>query len=77
MAIRSGKRRERALDSIENGGQVLDAHLAHKAGYRPDLHRALGGGARRRAKRERRVEPLHIDSAKAGIAAINDAIELE
>ena len=42
-----------------------NAYLAHKAGYRPDLHRGLGRSARGRAKTERRVEALHIHTAKA------------
>ena len=66
VAIRRGKRGESVFDGIENDGQVLDAHLAHEAGNRPDLHRALGGGARRRAKSDRRVEALQADIAKAG-----------
>jgi len=65
MTIRRGKRDEGAFDSIENDGQVLNPHLSHKAGNRSDLHCALGGGTRRRAKRERHVEALHIDNNKA------------
>ena len=66
MAIRCGKRGESAFDSIDNDGQMLDADLAHKARNRADLHRALGGGTRRRAKNDRHVEALHGDIVEAG-----------
>jgi len=46
---------------------MLGADLAHQAGNRPDLHHALGGGARRRTERDRHVESLHVDVAEACI----------
>ena len=65
VPVRCGKRGESALDGIENGGQVLNPHLAHKARNRSDLHRELRGGTRRAAKRERHIEALHTDSIKS------------
>ena len=53
MAIRCGKRAESAFNSFKNDRQVLNAYLAHKAGYRPDLRRSLGCGARGRASLRR------------------------
>ena len=67
MAIRCRKRTKSAFNGFNNDRKVLNTNLAHKTGYRPDLHRGLGCRARRLAKRKRRVEAPQIQVAKARI----------
>lgn len=60
MTIRCSKRAESAFNRLKNDWQVLNAYLAHKPGYRPDLHRGLGCGARGSAKKDRGVKALYV-----------------
>jgi hypothetical protein len=38
VTISCSKRAESAFNGFNNDREVLNAHLAYKAGYRPDLH---------------------------------------